>query len=71
MQEGPKNIETNNSEGNTPRGSVFGLRRIAQNPAKFAVEVDFSGEKECGGPSLRALPVFNKDKRYYTPSFIL
>ena len=71
MQEGPKNIETNNTEGNIPSGSVFGLKRIAQNPAKFAVEVDFSGIRECDGPSLRPIPVFNRDSRYYTPSFIL
>ena len=52
---------------------MFLLRRIAQNPANIAVEVDFSVKQTSpnSAPSLHSLPLFNKDQLYYTPSFML
>lgn len=75
MQEGPSKTQNTAVSGSETKDNMFMLMRIAQHPARVAVEVDFSAAQtsSCAGSSLlpRTLPVFNKDSKYYTPSFIL
>jgi hypothetical protein len=78
MQEG--NSYTNSESAKMSIETTFQLKRSGVSSTCVSVEVDFSpavqtqlaNQLDCpANNSLRSIPVFNNDKHFFTPSFIL
>lgn len=79
MQEGPRNTITydeNKSQLNCE--CVFLLRRTNESSGVIEIRADFSPVYKAQSTSISGdslcfstLPTFNKDNKFYTPSFVL
>ena len=76
MPEGLGNTSACLGEQSTPSENLFSLRRLAQNGPPVLIEANFSAPQSVDGSTSQApprsnLPVFNRDARHFTPSFVL